>query len=201
MNVTLIRRLGVHCSGSLAVAVVCCTLFAPGTSLLAAELPPPEVVSAEFGIFDAGDAQQVAFSPTRVVPHREGQRYGWVIELRQAADARGKAHSVSVREEYLLPNPGRPAALPPRAGTVVDADVSASLDIPLYRRSQVSQRQLMPVDGRIYGEWAVGAMEPAGHRRLQVIVEGVVAGDFEFDVSASAATETDTAAGRSPPAR
>ena len=52
------------------------------TAVLAAEEVAPaavEVLSAEFGIFDASDSREVAFGPTRVVPHREGQRYGWVI--------------------------------------------------------------------------------------------------------------------------
>lgn len=129
---------------------------------------PVEIVSAEFGVFDAGDAREVAFGPTRVVPHREGQRYGWVIELRTTQ------RSLSVREEYLLPNPTRT----PKS----DDPVVAALDVPLYRHNQVSQRQLVPVDGKIFGEWEVGPSEPAGHRHLQVVIEDQVAARFEFDV-------------------
>jgi hypothetical protein len=60
--------------------------------------------------------------------------------------------------------------------------ISENLNIPLQRRNQVSQRQLVPVDGRIFGEWSVGPGEPAGHRHLQVVIEGEVAASFEFDV-------------------
>ena len=60
--------------------------------------------------------------------------------------------------------------------------MSESLDVPAQRRNQVSQRQLVPVEGKIYGEWAIGSSEPAGHRHLQVIIEGQVAASFEFDV-------------------
>lgn len=127
-----------------------------------------EVVSAEFGIFDASDPQRVVFEPTRVVPHREGQRYGWMIELR------GAKHSVSVREEYLLPSRATEARSDSAEGT--------KLVIPLERRSQVSQRQLVPVDGQIFGEWSIGPREPAGKRRLDVVVEGEVAASFEFEV-------------------
>jgi len=127
-----------------------------------------EVVSAEFGVFDASDPQRVVFEQTRVVPHREGQRYGWMIELR------GVKRSVSVREEYLLPS----KVLEQRT----DTPGGAKLVIPMERRSQVSQRQLVPVDGRIYGEWSIGPQEPPGRRQLDVVVEGQVAASFEFEV-------------------
>lgn len=127
-----------------------------------------EVVTAEFGIFDASDPQRVVFEPSRVVPHKEGQRYGWMIELR------GAKRSVSVREEYLLPS----RAIEGRT----DSAEGTKLVIPLERRSQVSQRQLVPVDGRIFGEWSLGPQEPPGLRRLDVVVEGQVAASFEFEV-------------------
>nr|MDR2111560.1 hypothetical protein [Accumulibacter sp.] len=127
-----------------------------------------EVVSAEFGVFDASDPRQVVFSPATVVPRREGQRYGWMIELRETG------RSVSVREEYLLPG----KAVEERA----ESGDRTTLVIPMERRSQVSQRQLVPVDGRIFGEWEIGPGEPGGTRRLEVIVEGQSAATFEFEV-------------------
>ena len=127
-----------------------------------------EVVSAEFGVFDASDPQRVVFSPATVVPRREGQRYGWMIELR------GAGRSVSVREEYLLPSRVEEKRTESAAGT--------QLVIPLDRRSQVSQRQLVPVDGRIWGEWEVGPQEPAGKRQLEVIVDGQLAASFSFEL-------------------
>ena len=127
-----------------------------------------EVVAAEFGVFDASDPQRVVFSPTQVVPRKEGQRYGWMIELR------GVKRSVSVREEYVLPG----SAIEQRT----DSAEGTKMVIPLERRNQVSQRQLVPVDGRIYGEWAVGPQEPAGRRQLDVVVDGQVAASFEFEV-------------------
>ncbi len=127
-----------------------------------------EVVAAEFGVFDASDPQRVVFEPTRVIPYREGQRYGWMIELR------GVKRSVSVREEYLLPS----QAIEQR----IDTPDGAKLVIPMERRNQVSQRQLVPVDGRIYGEWSIGPQEPPGRRQLDVVVEGRVVASFEFEV-------------------
>jgi hypothetical protein len=141
-------------------------------SALAASSPsaetPVAIVSAEFGIFDASSPKELIFEPTNVVPHKQGQRYGWVIEVKTTK------RTLSVREEYLIAKP----ASPPKS---MDP-VSENLNIPLQRRNQVSQRQLAPVDGRIFGEWSIGPNEPAGHRHLQVVVEGEVAASFEFDV-------------------
>jgi hypothetical protein len=127
-----------------------------------------EIVEAEFGLFDASDPQRVVFTPAAVVPRREGQRYGWMIELKDAP------RSVGVREEYLLPSRVSEAR--------TESETGATLLIPLEKRRQVSQRQLVPVDGRIFGEWSLGPREPAGPRKLEVIVEGRVAGRFEFEV-------------------
>ena len=79
-----------------------------------------------------------------------------------------------MREEYLLASSGTVPKVPASSGE--------TLLIPLDRHNQVSQRQLVPVDGKIYGEWAIGPSEPAGHRHLQIVIEGQVAADFEYDV-------------------
>lgn len=129
---------------------------------------PVEVISAEFGIFDASNPQELLFHPSDVVPHKVGQRYGWIIELRTAK------RSLAVSEEYLLPT------LP--AVRKDSAPPDENLDIPAQRRNQVSQRQLVPVDNLIYGEWAVGPNEPAGRRHLQVLIEGREGASFRFDV-------------------
>ncbi|MRR51216.1 MAG: hypothetical protein EG825_09925 [Rhodocyclaceae bacterium] len=129
---------------------------------------PVEIVSAEFGVFEPGAKDELVFEPASIIPHRLGQRYGWIIELRTAR------RSVSVREEYLLPEApkAKETSVPGRE----------TLEIPSQRRHQVSQRQLVPVEGKIYGEWSIGPNEPAGHRQLQVVVEGEVAASFGYDV-------------------
>ena len=111
---------------------------------------PVEIVSAEFGTFDASNPAEMVFEPTRTVPHRQGQRYGWAIEVRT------NRRSLSVSEEYLLPNAAKAKG--------ASEDPAVVLDIPQQRRNQVSQRQLVPVEGMIYGEWVVGPTEPAGRR-------------------------------------
>ena len=128
---------------------------------------PVEIVSAEFGLFDDSVAGELGFEPASVIPRIAGQRYGWVIGVRTAA------RTLAVREEYLLPS-GAPAGTPP-AG----AD---ELNISVPRRRQVSQRQLVPVEGKIYGLWTVGPNEPAGPRQLEVIIEGRPGASFAYDM-------------------
>lgn len=141
------------------------------TALAAPKAAPVEIVSAEFGLFDTSNIsnpRETTFTPTAVVPRKEGQRYGWVIDLH--SDKR----SLVVREEYLL-------------GETADDSVSAdaesdSLKIPSQRRRQVSQRQLVPNEGKIYGEWVMGNHEPTGRRHLQVVIEGGAVADFVYVV-------------------
>lgn len=145
-----------------ALAAGCAGAAPPAAS--ATPVAPIEIISAEFGIFDAGTPGELVFEPTRVIPHVVAQRYGWVIEVSSAQ------RSLAVREEYLF---AAPAAAAP-----VDDDLTP--DVP--RRSQVSQRQLVPVAGRIYGEWSIGPGEPAGRRTLQVVIENQLGARFEFEV-------------------
>ena len=132
-----------------------------------------EIVSAEFGLFDASNPDELIFEPATVVPQKVGQRYGWVIEVRT------RKRSLAVREEYLLPTAATAAAPSSTAKAAADP---TTLNIPLLRRNQVSQRQLVPVEGRIFGEWSIGPGEPAGQRHLQVIIEGQLGADFEYEV-------------------
>jgi hypothetical protein len=125
-----------------------------------------EIRNAEFGIFDASNPKETVFEPALVVPHLPGQRYGWVIELRTTQ------RSVAVREEYLI---APTEAFKEEAG-------GQRLTIPHERRNQVSQRQLVPVAGRIHGEWEIGPREPPGKRRLQVLVEDRPPVVFEYEV-------------------
>ena len=128
----------------------------------APETPAVQIGAASFGLFDASTPGELNFEASGVVPRREGQRYGWVIEVRTAK------RRVSVREEYLLP---------PKAGTA-----PAPNTLLMETRRQVSQRELAPYEGKIYGEWSVGQGEPPGQRHLQVFVDNELAGDFKFEM-------------------
>ena len=140
----------------------CAILSLVSGSVMAAAV---DVVHAEFGLFESRGSQDMLFTPARIIPHKPGTRYGWVIELR--TDRR----SLSVREEYLLPISAG------EAPSAKDAIV-----IQFERRNPVSQRQLVPRNGLIFGEWEIGPGEPPGKRHLQVMIEGEVAASFEYEV-------------------
>jgi hypothetical protein len=152
-------------------ALLLTSAFFAGAALAASPVlveSPIEIISAEFGIFDQSSPKELVFEPTNVVPHKQGQRYGWVIEVRTMK------RTLSVREEYLI-------AEPTKTPKNQDA-LSESLNIPTPRRNQVSQRQLVPVDSRIYGEWSIGPNEPPGQRHLNVVIEGQFAASFKYEV-------------------
>jgi len=149
--------------------ILICVWLVGITIAAAAEPLAVDIISAEFGRFDARNPREIVFEPGDVVPHQVGQRYGWIIEVRTSK------RSLSVSEEYLLPSAEATRTSPDSSATEV-------WNIPQGRSNQVSQRQLVPVDGKIYGEWAIGPNEPAGHRHLQVLIEGRVAASFEYDV-------------------
>ncbi|GAB2181808.1 hypothetical protein DLREEDagrD3_20310 [Denitratisoma sp. agr-D3] len=155
------------------LALACWLFAAPGFAAPPTD-GPVEIVSSQFGLFDASTPNELSFEPTNLVPRIVGQRYGWIIELKTAK------RNVSVREEYLIALPAK-ADAKATEGAAKD-EFLEGFKQPPQRRNQVSQRQLAPVDGQIYGEWSVGQNEPAGHRRLQVFVEGRLAATFEYDV-------------------
>jgi hypothetical protein len=150
-------------------AIILPALLLAGLPAVArAQAPGVEIVGAEFGLFQEGKGNEILFQSSNVVPKAVGQRYGWIIDVRTLK------RSLAVSEEYVLPQ--SPKQKEP------DTPVAKNLHIPDLRRSQVSQRQLAPVDGQIVGEWSIGPEEPAGKRRLRVVVEGQTAATFDFEV-------------------
>ncbi len=131
-------------------------------------IAPVEIVNVAFGIFDDSTPGELHLDPTDIIPRKAGQRFGWVMEVRTAQ------HSLAVREEYLQPGL-------PRIEAATDAS-SESLNIPNERHIQAGQRQLVPVNGKIYGIWVVGPNEPAGHRLLHVVIEEKLGASFEYEV-------------------
>ena len=75
------------------------------------------------------------------------------------------------------------AGATPRQRLPVDRRAGVDLQRPAnLGAGQVSQRRLVPVEGKIYGEWEIGPQEPTGKRTLQVIVEGAEPVRFEYEV-------------------
>ena len=129
---------------------------------------PVEIVNAAFGIFDDSTPGEFHLDPTDIIPRKVGQRFGWVMEVRT------DQHRLAVREEFLQPGlPKIEAAMDP---------LSENLNIPNERHIQAGQRQLVPVNGKIYGVWVVGPNELAGHRLLHVVIEEKLGTNFEYEV-------------------
>ncbi|WP_153109124.1 hypothetical protein [Propionivibrio limicola] len=150
----------------LRVILLCAAVLFPGASYAASD--DVRILDAEFGVFKAGPDGEVIFESARVVPRRAGQRYGWAIEVHT------KKRRLNVREEYVQ---AEPPSVP---------ETAAALDFVMPpKRRPISQRQLVPVDGWIYGEWTMSADEAAGPRRLHVLVETLPPVEFVFEVSDS----------------
>ena len=154
------------------VRILCCGVWLAARCASSTAAPAAvDIIRAEFGIFDVSNPREMTFMPTHIIPQRIGQRYGWVITLRTGQ------RSLSVSEEYLL------APKAESANTPVNPDGEL---VRLERRNQVSQRQLVPVDGQIFGEWEIGPSDPTGPRHLQVLIEGEVVASFKYEVRALA---------------
>ena len=87
-----------------------------GISAAASAQPAFEVVSAEFGLFNAMETGRPPFIPTPFVPLQEGQAYGWVIVVKTADK------TVRWREEFT-PSGSGDAAVTEREVTLYNGAV------------------------------------------------------------------------------
>ena len=129
------------------------------------KIPPPaafRISKAEFGVIAPG-----GFQPSTRVPLREGQSFGWVIELNAAKDR------VRWREEIRLP-----AA--PEEWRFEDKEGRHSLSAD--RRTSVLERESRIVDGMIYNFWQLTRGDPKGRYSMRIMIEGLLVSTFEFDV-------------------
>ena len=130
--------------------------------------PAVKIVHAEFGLFESSKPEELTLVPTNVVPLVVGQHYGWVIEVQTTR------RRLAVREEYVTPLPV--------TAQIAPSPLTEYLTITDEKRVLHSQKQLVPLEGKIYGESVITPSDRSGHRRLQVVVEGQVGASFEFDV-------------------
>lgn len=148
-----------------------CALFAATAAQSA--IPPAviapeiEVVRAEFGLFGAPESDEPAFTPTDVVPHRENQRYGWIVLLKT------NKSRIRWREEFTLPSP---------PGSWGDAEPQGVRTLSPDRTTAVTEREVTPDQGLIYNAWSVAPGDPVGRHEMRVIIEGAKEIRFEFEV-------------------
>lgn len=151
-----------------------CGLLIHGTLGFASIGTPPSstrsetrITTAEFGVYHRAPSGKIRFVPTRTVPHKKGQSYGWIIVL----DTPRK--TVRWREEFTLP--ARPASWGAE-------EKNGSRTLSKDRRTAVTEREVTPNAGQIANQWSVIPGDPKGHHMIRVFVDGVPAAVFEFDV-------------------
>jgi len=129
------------------------------------KLPPPasfRVLKAEFGIVVPG-----GFRPSTKVPLRNGQGFGWVIQLETSRDA------IRWREELRLP----------AAPQTWQADeASGKHTMSADRRTSILEREARVENGLIYNLWQISPGDPRGRYSMRVMVEDLLVSTFEFDV-------------------
>lgn len=127
-------------------------------------IPPSQfkVLKAEFGVIVPG-----GFQPTTKVPFKEGQSFGWVIQLDTKRDM------VKWREELRLPSAPQTWQADEKSGThTLSAD----------RKTSILEREAKLENGVIYNFWQVSPGDPKGRYTMRVMLEGMLVSSFEFDV-------------------
>jgi hypothetical protein len=132
--------------------------------------PPPtqfRVLKAQFGVLDPWGSANPGFRPSTKVPLKEGQVFGWMIELES------KSQTVRWREEIRLP--AAPAAWR-------SDDKEARHTLSADRRTSVLEREQRLEDGMIYSFWQLEPGDPKGRYSIRVMVEGLLVSSFDFEV-------------------
>jgi hypothetical protein len=157
-----------HCIGLWGVFCLCCGLPAQASFDLSPPPPEIEVLSAQFGLFAPNSAGRLVLTPSKIVPDRKGQRYGWAIRLQTTRP------TVRWREELTLP-----AAPATWGGEELPPDIQT---ISRDNRTSVIQADVVPVNGMIENVWEVAPGDPRGHYVIRVTIDGANLQVFEFDV-------------------
>lgn len=123
---------------------------------------PFKVLKAEFGVIVPG-----GFQPATKVPFKEGQSFGWVIQLDTKRD------TVKWREELRLPSAPQSWQADEQSGKhTVSAD----------RKTSILEREAKVENGVIFNFWSIAPGDPKGRYTLRVMLEGMLVSSFEFDV-------------------
>ena len=135
------------------------SLAATGTSA-----PPPQfkILKTEFGVLAPGGLR-----PSTKVPLKEGQSFGWVIQIET------RAERVKWREEFTLP-----AA--PQVWQVDEKSGKHTLSPD--RATSILEREAKVEDGLIYNFWTIAPGDPRGRHKIRVMIEGFPVATFDFDV-------------------
>lgn len=127
---------------------------------------PVVLLKAESGLFADAESVPAAFTPSASLPLRDGQAFGWRIQVRPTSQ------SIRVREELILPREPKTWGDPEpgiRRRTAADGK-SLSSEYDMDARS-----------GQLANAWVVTAGDPRGTWIIKVTVEGQAPRTFRFD--------------------
>ncbi|MBI2956035.1 MAG: hypothetical protein HYY26_01860 [Acidobacteria bacterium] len=147
--------------GVVAYALIGLVVWAviPPRQTLLQVAPNLTIESAQFGTFSEMREGGLSFSPTSIVPNRNGQQYGWVVNLRTARN------TVHVREEHIVWT------------VTVEGENGQAVPLTLANEADVGTE-----GGVIYGTWAVENEEPTGSRTMKVYIDGTLVETFSFTI-------------------
>ncbi|MBP5976857.1 hypothetical protein HW132_30075 [Brasilonema sp. CT11] len=124
------------------------------------------VNKAEFGVLRDDRNGKMSFVPTTKVPHQEGNRYGWRIQLKD------KQNEVTWKEVLRLPK------LPETWSTSSGENLLISAD----GMEAVTKRTQSAKKGVIENFWTVASGDPTGKHAIAVYIDNRRVGFFEFEV-------------------
>jgi hypothetical protein len=160
----------------LALALCACEQVKPPEPAVRTELPAyaapapraepaVQVEYAAFGVFDRTPDGRVDFRPSKTVPLRPNQEFGWIIGVTTTKP------TVKWREEFTLP-------APPESWGPVEGKHEISAD----RKVSILEREVTPERGFVHNGWTIGPGDPKGRHVIKVTVEDAEPVVFEFDL-------------------
>ena len=127
--------------------------------------PAVQIEYHAFGVLDQSPDGRVDFRPTKTVPLRPNQGFGWIIGVTTTKP------TVKWREEFILP-------APPETWGPVEGKHEISAD----RKVSILEREVTPERGFISNAWTIGPGDPKGRHVIKVTVEDAAPVVFEFDL-------------------
>ncbi len=124
------------------------------------------VLKAEAGLFGPVDQMPQSFVPSSVLPLKDGQAFGWRMQVRT------QARLVRVREELTLPAEPR---------TWGDPEPGLKRKTTSDGRTAITELLLEPKEGLISQRWTVTQGDPKGSWVLKVRVEDGPEHVFRFN--------------------
>jgi hypothetical protein len=124
------------------------------------------VSKAEFGLKRVDFRGKTNVIPTTRVPLREGNIYGWRIQLKDYQS------EVKWREVLRLPKP------PETWGTDNGEDFSISRDGTTAQTKRIQSAE----DGVIENFWTIAPGDPLGKYKIEVYIDDRLIGSFEFEL-------------------